>query len=319
MRKVSTSAASLLAQRRSPTNWVTFDRAGQMCLARLLFAALPSRATIASMNHDDYLAPDTILHDLGSEEVPRCVLCYDRVASTMDVGRDHLHKQPQDAFPLLVLAEEQTAGRGRMQRPWVAPAGGALLFSLVLRPRWVLPPAQSTALVWLAGVSICEGIAAETPLHPVLKWPNDVLLKTDDGLGKIAGILLESGSSSNRLEWANIGVGLNVSASPPPDPTLHYPATNLAAVLRRPVPRLPLLRAILLRLDSWYTRLGDGDHAELFAAWRDLLATPGQQVRVQTTDALITGLAEDVDASGALHIRDAEGKLHVVTNGDVRA
>jgi BirA family biotin operon repressor/biotin-[acetyl-CoA-carboxylase] ligase len=173
-------------------------------------------------------------------------------------------------------------------------------------------------LVWLAGVSLCEAIAAVTPLKPRLKWPNDLLLPDSTGrLHKIAGILLESGSSSERLDWAVIGCGLNVSASPPPDPSLRYPATSLQATLGHPVPRLPLLRAILERMDDWYTRLQAGGRDDLYATWHGLLATLGQPVHIALNEGTLSGTAEDVDTSGALHVRDEEGTLHIVTNGDV--
>jgi BirA family biotin operon repressor/biotin-[acetyl-CoA-carboxylase] ligase len=137
------------------------------------------------------------------------------------------------------------------------------------------------------------------------------------GLYKIAGILLESSSSSTHLDWAIIGCGLNVHASPPADMSLRYPATSLDAALGRAVPRLPLLRAILLRIDYWYRQLEAGEHHQLFATWRGLLATLGQQVEIHTDSVVLSGLAEDVDTDGSLHLRDAEGQVHIVTNGDV--
>jgi BirA family biotin operon repressor/biotin-[acetyl-CoA-carboxylase] ligase len=275
------------------------------------------------MQHD-HLTPEAIRHNLGTSEIPRRVLCYARASSTMDVARAHLNEQPADAFPLLVQADEQTAGRGRMRRPWASAPGTSLLFSLVLRPQWHFPPDDAAMLVWLAGVSLCEGIASMTPLQPRLKWPNDVLLplpaqlaQAPVGMGKIAGILLESSSSQAGLTWAIIGCGLNVSDSPPPDAALRYPATNLAAALGQPVPRLPLLRAILTRLDFWYAHLRRGDHGPLFETWRSLLHSLGQHVVINLPDGVLEGTAEAVDRSGALHVRDAAGTLHAVTNGDV--
>jgi BirA family biotin operon repressor/biotin-[acetyl-CoA-carboxylase] ligase len=134
---------------------------------------------------------------------------------------------------------------------------------------------------------------------------------------KIAGILLESSSSSSHLDWAIIGCGLNVHASPPLDMSLRYPASNLDAALGRTVPRLPLLRAILQRMDYWYNQLEAGAYHQLFTAWRALLVTLGQQVHIQTDAGVLRGLAEDVDTSGALRLRDKGGQVHVITTGDV--
>jgi BirA family biotin operon repressor/biotin-[acetyl-CoA-carboxylase] ligase len=270
---------------------------------------------------DEPLTPETILDNLGTALLPRRVLCYEQVSSTMDVAREQLQQLPPDAFPLLVLADEQTAGRGRMRRPWATSPGSALLFSLVLRPRW-LAPESSMALVWMAAVSLCEAISLVTPLHPRLKWPNDVLLPADPPVPggawhKVAGILLESGYAQQRLEWASIGCGINISEHPPAD-LLRSPATDLSAALGEPMPRLPLLRAALLRLDTWYARLQQGDYDGLFAAWRSLLITLGRPVEIETAAGeILRGRAEDVEPSGALRIRDAAGTLHTISSGDV--
>lgn len=284
------------------------------------------------MNDDqsgDMLTPEAVLRNLPILALPRQVRCYARLNSTMDEARALVDQLPAEALPLLVLAEEQTAGRGRLGRPWSAPPGSALLFSLALRPHW-LRPEHATSLVWAIGVGVCEGIAAATPLQPRLKWPNDVLLPavvpppgrndppTSTGpLAKIAGLLLEMGSMPGYVDWAILGCGLNVNAAPTAGSRLRYPASSLAAALGRPVLRLPVLRALLLRLDHWYGVLQRGNRDQLFAAWRGLLVTLGQQVTVETASGSLTGLAEDVDPTGALHIRDATGKLHTITTGDV--
>lgn len=267
------------------------------------------------------LTSEAVLNGLVTLDIPHQVLCFAETGSTMEIAREQLKQQPESAFPMLILADSQTAGRGRLGRPWIAPPGSALLFSLVLRPRW-MPPSDVIALVWMTGVSVCEAIAGLTPLHPRLKWPNDVLLVTDDGQTpptpkKIAGILMEFGSTGEQVDWAIVGCGLNVSASPPEDTPLNYPATSLAEASGQPVPRLPLLQSILTRLDYWYIRLQQRQRDHLFATWRDTLATLGQQVQLHTTEGTLSGLAEEVAPSGALLVRDADGVLHTVTSGDV--
>jgi BirA family biotin operon repressor/biotin-[acetyl-CoA-carboxylase] ligase len=287
------------------------------------------------MTMSDDLTPHAILDNLATHLLPRTVVWYPQVPSTMDVARLQLQQGQPPALPLLVLADEQTAGRGRMQRPWVAPPGSALLFSLALRPGGQIPPHQAQALVWMAGVALCEGIATATGLSPRLKWPNDVVLllphqqhPSQEGnkdtvshrnsrYHKIAGILLESGSSSTAIEWAILGCGINVTSSPPPDPSYRYPPANLATGLGRPMARLPLLRGLLRHMDRWYARLCNGEQEQLFAAWRALLMTVGQDVCVETARGSIAGRAEDVDASGALLVRDPSGQVYQVTSGDV--
>ena len=264
---------------------------------------------------DDPLDPATIATDLGTALLPRTISCHAAVGSTMDVARDLLRTLDDAQLPLLITADVQTAGRGRMGRRWEAPAGSALLLSLALRPTW-LPPERGVVLVWMAAVALCEAVEDVTPLRAALKWPNDLLLPTPDGWAKAAGILLEVSIGHRAFEWAIIGCGVNVSDAPPPGAT-PYPTTSLAAAAGGSVSRLVLLRALLRRLNYWYTQLSLGQQAELFAAWSGRLITLGQQVRVEAPDGQIMGYAEGVEPSGALRIRDAAGAMHVITAGDV--
>ncbi|MFV9504763.1 MAG: biotin--[acetyl-CoA-carboxylase] ligase [Oscillochloridaceae bacterium umkhey_bin13] len=296
------------------------------------------------------LDPIAITADLATAALPRTVRSYDQVASTQDLARQLLHELDEHQLPVLVLADEQTAGRGRMGRLWVAPAGSALLFSLALRPTW-LPPDQGVALVWLIAVALCEAVEDVTPLRPGLKWPNDLLVRAvgshtndpvagstsplpDDptppaapALGtqsppptgswaKTAGILLEIGLGSAQVDWAIIGCGINLSAAPPAELT-RYPATCLDAAAGQTVDRLTLLRALLRRVDAWHERLRHGEGETLFAAWQARLITLGQAVHITAPEGTITGIAEAVNRAGALLVRDQAGILHTITAGDV--
>lgn len=233
----------------------------------------------------------------------------------MDLARELLPTLGDAELPLLVTAEEQTAGRGRMGRAWEAPAGSALLLSLALRPRW-LAPERAVALVWMAAVALCEAVERAAGVPAALKWPNDLLLPDAGGHAKAAGILLELSFGGAGLETAVIGCGVNVSAAPPPGRT-RYPATSLEAAAGAPVSRLALLLALLERLDVWHDRLRAGDAPGLRAAWRARLHTLGRPASVEGPGGAIVGLAEDVDDDGALLIRDAAGALHRVSAGDV--
>lgn len=233
----------------------------------------------------------------------------------MDIARQLLPTLSDNELPLLVQAEEQTSGRGRLGRTWDAPPGSALLLSLALRPSW-LQPEQAVSLIWMAGVAICDAVAEQTGLAAALKWPNDLLVPTNDGnYAKAAGILLEA-SSGTSLAWVIIGMGINVSDAPPPGST-RYPATSLSAATGCPVSRLGLLQSLLYNLDIWHRRLIAGDAQALFEAWRERLYTLGREVTVQLSQTSITGRAEGVDQNGVLMVRDAAGVLHTITTGDV--
>jgi BirA family biotin operon repressor/biotin-[acetyl-CoA-carboxylase] ligase len=296
------------------------------------------------------LDADLIVAGLANPAFPRTVSCHGPVGSTMDVARELLQRLADSQLPALVVADEQTAGRGRLGRPWVAPPGSALLASLALRPLW-LAPERGVALVWMAAVALCEAVEEVTSLSPGLKWPNDLLVAArrysdeddeTDALAepsyeqappqiadhhprsaagrplwaKAAGLLLEVTLGAGGIEAAIIGCGINVSAAPPAGAT-RYPATSLAEAAGAPVSRLALLQALLRRLDAWHSALQAGEEQQLFEAWRARLITLGQQVAVETPGGRIEGLAEAVDRDGGLIVRDAAGVAHTVSAGDV--
>jgi len=210
---------------------------------------------------------------------------------------------------LVIGADFQTAGRGRRGRTWTADAGAALLFSVLLRPSragrdvGVLPIA--------AAVGVAEGLAT-LGIPAELVWPNDL---TADGK-KLGGILCELASSGQELAWAVVGVGLNVRASPVLADGRWEP-TSVAALAGGTVPREAVLGAVLRGLGEWVGRwYRDGD-APVVAAFgrRDALA--GRPVVVAVGDATLSGVADGLNANGALRVVTPDGAVAAVTSGEV--
>jgi len=223
---------------------------------------------------------------------------------------------------LLVIAEEQKAGRGRLGRRWVSPPGVGLWFSVVLRPA-DLPPEATGRLLMLAGCAVAQAIEQVARLSPWLKWPNDVLVNDH----KVAGLLGQAGlplplggegrGEGGGLPWAVIGVGLNVNADAATMRAIAPNASSLLVERGRPVSRVRLLRAILEGIEPRYEALRAGETERLRAEWAARLATLGQHVTVTTPDAALEGQAEDVDADGALLLRLPDGRLERLLAGDV--
>ncbi len=194
----------------------------------------------------------------------------------------------------LVVAEEQTAGRGRSGSQWFTPPGTAVAVSVVLRPP--LPqPGLLGRLAGLGALAVAEA-CEQNRLHPEIKWPNDVLL---DGR-KVAGILVESIWSGERLEASILGIGLNVEAGAvPPDHMLSYPATSLEQAMGNNRPnRVAILRQVLTSVHRW-RRLLEGH--EFMQAWERRLAFLGQPVILRQPDGvsrngILRGLAPDGSA-----------------------
>lgn len=269
----------------------------------------------------DDLALRPLQRDLATHVIGRSILRYERIGSTNDVAKERaLAGEPEG---LVVLAEEQAAGRGRMGRAWLAPPGSSLLMSLLLRPAW-LPAGDVFAPTMLAGVALCEAVEQVALARAALKWPNDLLLPSGAGdpgpLRKAAGVLCDMQLDGERVAWVVVGMGLNVNWAPAgtvDGRDLAQYATSVAAAAGREVDRAALLRALLQRLDARYLALKHGRRDELFAAWRARLATLGQRVEVRLAGGALHGTAEDVEHAGTLRVRDAQGAVHRVTAGDV--
>jgi len=280
----------------------------------------------------DDLSAERIARALTTRHLGRPALYFPRIGSTNDVA----HEQAAAAAPdgLVVIADEQTAGRGRFDRRWWAPPGSSLLMSLLLRPP--LPPAQAGQLTMCLGLGAVEGIEAVTGLRPTLKWPNDLLLKGR----KLGGMLSELRLDGERLAYAVLGLGINVNVvfddrrwtkdqgrrteddgqwsmvhRPPTE--LTATAISLSMTLGRPVDRLALLVVVLARCEVWYDRVlaGESPHD----AWAAKLDTLGCRVTVTTSAGALAGLAAGVTPEGALRVRDDAGQEHIVWSGDVAA
>ncbi len=301
------------------------------------------------------LSASAIAEALATRRLGRPALFFPSVGSTNDVI--HAHAAAGAAEGLLAVADEQTAGRGRLDRRWWAPPGSSLLMSLLLRPSITrfcessvlsCPAVRAGQLTMCLGLAAAEGIEQATGLRPALKWPNDLLLAGR----KLGGMLTELRLDGDRLEYAVLGLGVNVNVefgtSPPCPPLLpregetaaplpsqgggrgvggRFPAegedglartaTSLSMALGRPVARLPLLAAILARTEVWYDRLlaGESPHE----AWAARLDTLGRAVTVMLPAGALAGTATGVNAEGALLVRDEDGQTHTVWAGDVTA
>lgn len=211
----------------------------------------------------------------------------------------------------LVVADRQTAGRGRNGRTWVSPPGVGLYASLLLRP----PGTDGlTLLPLLAGVAAAEAIRAAAACEAFLKWPNDVLVADR----KVAGLLVEADLAPHgSIVVLGLGVNVNTPAEALPARAL-YPASSLRLETGRLVDRDALLLAWRERVARWLAPWRGGDSATLLARWSELDALRGRDVCVAGADGGdVRGRDEGVDADGALRVRTADGHVIPVVAGDV--
>ncbi|APV44060.1 biotin-[acetyl-CoA-carboxylase] ligase [Dehalogenimonas formicexedens] len=227
---------------------------------------------------------------------------YDSIGSTMDRARELAQKGAREGT--LVIAAEQTEGRGRLNRAWISPAG-SLYLSILLYPDAEKLP----YLTVLAGLAVAEAIEEVTSIHTDLKWPNDVLIRGK----KVAGILVESGVSKTR-NYTVIGMGINVNIQTGSCLEIAGIATSLSDHIGRPVDPLALLRALIDRLEFLYSSF---DQNAILKLWKSRLITLGRRVKATSGTSVFEGAAIDVNSDGALIIRRDDGTECAVVAGDV--
>lgn len=245
---------------------------------------------------------------LATRELGRTLHHYETIGSTN--GEAFKLAQEGAFHGEVVIAEQQTEGRGRRGRVWVSPAGKNLYLSAILRPE--LPPSRAPEVTLVAAVALAETIR-EAGAEAFIKWPNDVQV---DGR-KVAGILTELSADVERVHFIVLGVGVNLN-SPPSDfpPEVAETATSLMGARNQRVPRALFTAALLTKLETWLDTWTEQGFAPVRDAWKKLSSTLGQEVLVRSENRELRGVAEDIDDSGALVLR-VDGKLERVLAGDV--
>lgn len=263
------------------------------------------------VNSPDTLHADDLLARLGkTKTIWRDIQVFEQTTSTNDV----VEKLARDGVKegVVVFAESQTRGRGRLGRKWISPAHKGLWFSVLLRPD--LRPQETTQLTVASATALRRAIQSETGLKPEIKWPNDILIRGK----KVAGILTELSAEVDRVKHIILGIGVdvNLNANEFP-PELRKTATSLKIETGENVSRAELAVAILRELDFDYARICGGKFPAVADEWESGCATIGKNVTVHIGERKIHGRAESLGDDGALLLRTEHGRLETITGGDV--
>ena len=240
----------------------------------------------------------------------RTVHLYNKVDSTNLTAMDLAQQGAVEGT--VVLADQQLRGRGRGKRSWHSPAGVGIYCSIVLRPR--IAPSMAQFITLMTAVSTVKAIALKTGLSTRVKWPNDILINNK----KVAGILLESKVSGSKMEYAVIGLGINVNhASTDLPEEIRSAASSLFIELGESVDQNSLIVQIFAEVEELYGRLQREDFPMILEQWRNYSSTLGQQVRIWQKERVTEGIALDVTMEGGLVVRVGSGEQVVVYAGDV--
>jgi BirA family biotin operon repressor/biotin-[acetyl-CoA-carboxylase] ligase len=229
------------------------------------------------------------------------------IGSTNDRARELLSEPDGDGA--VVIADEQTAGRGRRGRSWESPPGRNLYISVAIVP--ALEAADGWRLGLATAIAVADAVGSVAQV--ALKWPNDVV---DADGNKLAGLLVETIAESDRLRGAVLGIGINVNwrrSEMPADLRQH--ATSLADLGGAPVDREALLSRILDRLEAELVAVEAG--VSPLERYRSRCSTLGASVKVEVAEGVVSGRAVDLDETGALIVEEDGGRRHVVTGGEV--
>lgn len=254
---------------------------------------------------NDELSIASITKGLSTEFIGRQVAYYPSTGSTMDIAKQLAHEGAPEGT--IVIVDEQSAGKGRLRRSWVAPPGSSILLTILLRPRFTDLPMLTIA----ASLAVARAIEDTTDLTTKIKWPNDVLIAGR----KVAGILLESDVRGESVEYTTVGIGLNVNFDANSFPEIASRATSLMTEVGKPVSRLLVLRSLLENFEAYYLSIRRGDPIHL--EWKQRLETIGRWIRVTGVDHVEEGYAESVDEHGRLLLRHADGTTAQILAGDV--
>ncbi|WP_425459225.1 biotin--[acetyl-CoA-carboxylase] ligase [Fontibacillus phaseoli] len=270
-----------------------------------------SRKGYRLMSSPDKLQAHDVLDRLQTRTFGRQLKLLGVTSSTQEEAR----RLAEEGAPsgTLVVAEEQTGGRGRQGKKWFSPPYKGIWMSLLLRPQ--RPLSFAPQLTLLTAVAVCRAVRKVSGVDAGIKWPNDLLANGK----KICGILIESAGEDERIKYCIIGIGIDVNVDRDEMPAaLHDIATSLKMESGQAQNRAELIAAVLDELELLYALYEEEGFAPIRHLWEALSVTLGRRVAVKTAQRDVNGTAEALDESGALVVLDDSGKKIMIFSGDVQ-
>ncbi|WP_152446524.1 biotin--[acetyl-CoA-carboxylase] ligase [Bacillus sp. THAF10] len=259
----------------------------------------------------DKISLNEISLGLKTNTLGRKIHFEESVTSTQKIA----HQLAYDGVPegTLVVSEEQTTGRGRLNRAWYSPKYTGVWMSLILRPN--LPPAKAPQLTLLTAVAITQAIEEVTGLRPDIKWPNDILINKK----KTVGILTEMQAEADKINSVIIGIGINVNQT-----KNHFPqelqdiATSLSIERGESVNRAKLIQTILLKFENLYMSYLVHGFYPVKLLWESYAISIGKRIIARTITGTLEGLAKGITEEGVLMLEDDDEKIHFIHSADIQ-
>lgn len=256
------------------------------------------------------ISPHDIKVQLHTQRIGQEITYYETIGSTQEVA--HRYAQDGKKEGHVILADEQSKGKGRLGRVWHSPLGTSISMSIILRPK--IPPQQAPQLTLLAAVSVVEGIKRATGLECEIKWPNDILINGK----KVVGILTEMQSEPDFVHSVIIGIGINVNHQREQFASdLKNIATSLAMEKGSEVNRATLLACIFEELERLYDQFLIEGFENIKPIWEGYAISIGKRITARTISGTLIGIAKGITNDGVLLLEDSEGKVHHIYSADI--
>jgi len=264
------------------------------------------------ISHPDLLTPQEIQKGLSTAYLGKKIFYFPALESTNRFAKEKaLNRGKGVSEGTLVIAEQQSAGRGRLGRKWFSPAGGIWL-SLILYPE--LSPSYLPRITLMTAVAAVKAINKCTPIKALIKWPNDILVQEK----KVGGILTEMSVELDIINWVIVGIGLNINIDYLAFPEdLREKTTSLKELLGRKVPRVKLVQVFLQEFEEYYEKLKRREFSSILEEWKAYSCTLGKRVAIDIGEGTLRGIAAGINQEGALILKKEDGKLAEVISGTI--
>ncbi len=264
------------------------------------------------ISRPDLLLPQEIKNRLFTTYIGRKIYYFPELESTNMIAKEKAtHKEEGVNEGTIVIAERQSAGKGRLGRNWFSPAGGIWL-SIILYPQ--LSPSYIPRITLMTAVAVVKAIERCAQIKGQIKWPNDILINEK----KVCGILTEMSAELDLINWVVVGIGINVNIKKQEFPEeIREKTTSLKEVLGKEISRVRLVQIFLKEFEKYYELLKRREFSSILRDWKSYSHTLGRKIKINIGENVVTGEAIDINEKGALIFKKEEGELVEIISGTI--
>ncbi len=264
------------------------------------------------VSRPDFLLPQEVQRGLSTKYIGKKIYYFPELKSTNIIAKEKALRRAEEVDEgTLIIAEKQSAGKGRLGREWFSPTGG-IWISIILYPQ--LPPSYISRITLMTAVTVVEAIKVYTQIRPQIKWPNDILINEK----KVCGILTEMSAELDIINWVVVGIGINVNIDHREFPEdIQGNTISLKETSDKEVLRVKLVQTFLQGFEKYYESLKRREFPSILSEWKLYSHTLGKKIRVDMGEKIIIGEAIDINESGALILKKEDGELAEIISGTI--